>query len=332
MYKKPSPTLIGAFVTGAVLLLIGGLVFFGSGLLFSEKQIFVLFFNGSLKGLDVGSPVTFRGVPIGQVKKIKILVDPETGLSKMPVYIAINPKSLFSYSGTGSVSELGREAMEAMIARRGLRGQLQIQSLVTGKLLVDLDFHPETPARYVGLDKNHVEIPTVPSTVENIVRTFQEMRVDRLVNKLIAAIDSIDKLVKSGKVEATIDVLHASIVQLQTDMKTLMPELVDTMKSIRSTSSATKGFVQRADRKLDRISAELDRLATSANGLVERVNRVAGHVESMVGPGSRERYELQRMLKEIAGAARSLRILSESISAQPDVLIKGRQGQKSYQD
>ncbi|RUM91455.1 MAG: MCE family protein, partial [Thermodesulfatator sp.] len=131
MYKKPSPTLIGAFVTGAVLLLIGGLVFFGSGLLFSEKQIFVLFFNGSLKGLDVGSPVTFRGVPIGQVKKIKILVDPETGLSKMPVYIAINPKSLFSYSGTGSVSELGREAMEAMIARRGLRGQLQIQSLVT---------------------------------------------------------------------------------------------------------------------------------------------------------------------------------------------------------
>lgn len=324
MSKKPNPTVIGAFVSAAIALFIGGLLFFGSGLLFYERETFVLFFNSSLKGLDVGSPVTFRGVPIGQVKKIKILMDPETGNFKMPVYISINPESLFSYSGSGSVSELSQKAMRDIITKRGLRAQLQIQSLVTGKLQVDLDFYPNAPARYVGLDKTHVEIPTVPSTVENIVKRFQEIPLDKLVTKLISAIDGIDRFVQSGKVQQTIDALHSSILQLQYNMKIVMPSIMETLKSIKTTSHATGQFVQNADKRLEYISDELDSLARSANDIVTNVNNVLGQVESMTSPDSPERYELRKMLTEVARAARSLRVLSDSISAQPDILVKGR--------
>jgi len=326
--KKPNPTMIGAFVTAAIALFVGGLIFFGSGLLFAERETFVLFFNSSLKGLDVGSPVTFRGVPIGQVKKIKILMDPETGSFKMPVYISIKPESLFAYSGSGSVSELSQKAMKDIIAKRGLKAQLQIQSLVTGKLQVDLDFYPDEPARYVGLDKKHVEIPTVPSTVENIVKRFQEIPVDKLVNKLISAIDGIDRLVQSGKVSDTIDALHSSIMQLQRNMKIVMPSIMETLKSIKETSRATGNFVQNADKKLELISKELDLLARSANRLVFNVNKVLGQVESMTSPDSVERYELKKMLKEVSSAARSLRVLADSIAAQPDLLIRGRVREK----
>ena len=328
MSKKPNSTLIGVFVTGAIALFAGGLIFFGSGLLLSEKKTFVLFFDSSLKGLDVGSPVTFRGVPIGQVKKIKILMDPQTGNFKMPVYISINPESLFSYSGSGGVSELTNRAMEDVIAKRGLKAQLQIQSLVTGKLQVDLDFYPNAPARFIGLDREHVEIPTVPSTVENIVRRFQEIPVDRLVNRLISAIDAIDRLVESGKVSHTIDALHSSILDLQKNMKILMPTVMETLESIRAASRSTQHFAGNADQKLERISRQLERLSASANDLVVNVNRVMAQVETMTGPNSPERYELKRMMGEVSRAARSLRVLSDSISAQPDMLIKGRGPEK----
>ncbi len=324
MSEKPSAVLIGTFVTAAVVLFMAGLIFFGSGLLFSEKETFVLYFDSSLKGLDVGSPVTFRGVPIGQVKKIKILMDPQTGSFKMPVYISINPESLFSYSGSGRVSELTNRTMEDIIAKRGLRAQLQIQSLVTGKLQVDLDFYPNAPARYIGLDKEHVEIPTVPSTVENIVRRFQEIPVDKLVNKLISIIEGIDSLVQSGKISKTIDTLHASVTELRQDIRLLTPSFLETMKSIGSASNATRTFVGNADKKLDMLSRQLEDLSDSSRKLLAASEHLVGQLDSMTSPDSPERYELKKMVREVAGAARSLRILADSISAQPDIVIKGR--------
>ncbi len=324
MLRKPSPVLIGAFVTGAILLLVGGLVFFGSGLLFSHSQTFVMFFDSSLKGLDVGSPVTFRGVPIGQVKKIKILVDPETGGFKMPVYISINPRSLFSFSAKGGISELSNQAMKDIIARRGLKAQLQVQSLVTGKLLVDLDFYPNAPVHYIGLDKTHVEIPTVPSTVENIIKTFQEMRIDKLVARVTSVMDGLDALLKSGRIDATLESINDTIMQLQHDMKALTPSLLATLRDVRHTSQAARNLSGSADQRLKALAKDLHRLSVSLDGLVARLNGIAGQVESMTAPGSRERYEFEKTMDEMGKAARSLRVFLDSIAAQPDLIIKGR--------
>ena len=67
MSKQPNVTIIGAFVAGAVFLVITGLLVFGSGKFFSQTKKFVLFFEGSVKGLNVGAPVDFRGVRVGSV-------------------------------------------------------------------------------------------------------------------------------------------------------------------------------------------------------------------------------------------------------------------------
>ncbi len=324
MSKRANPAIIGAFVTGAIILLVAGLIFFGSGLLFSERQTFVLFFNSSLKGLEKGSPVTFRGVPIGQVKKISILVDPATGSFKMPVYISIDPKSMFSYSGSGRVSEVSVKKMTELLINRGLKAQLQIQSLVTGKLQVDLDFYPNAPVHYVGLDKEHIEIPTVPSTVEEVIRRFEEIPVDDLVEKLISAIDGLDKLVKSGKIGATIDILHENLVDLKKNMQVLTPEILATLKSIQRTSSETKKFVSNADEKLIQISKELTRLSDSTNNLVTSVNSVVQNFYAITDPDSPEMYQLRKLLAETTRAARSIRELADTIQAQPDIFIKGR--------
>ena len=70
MSKQASKALIGGFVLGAVILVAAATVIFGSGRFFSEKQVFVLYFDGAVNGLNVGAPVKFRGVTIGQVRKI----------------------------------------------------------------------------------------------------------------------------------------------------------------------------------------------------------------------------------------------------------------------
>jgi len=330
--KKANPALIGAFVTGAVILLIGALIFFGSGILFSERQTFVLFFNSSLKGLEKGSPVTFRGVPIGQVKKISILIDPETGNFKMPVYISIDPKSMFSYSGAGRVSEVSVRKMTELLINKGLKAQLQIQSLVTGKLQVDLDFYPEAPVHYVGLDKEHIEIPTVPSTVEEVIRRFEEIPLDDLVEKLISAIDGLDKLVKSGKIGATIDILHQNLVDIKKNMAILMPELLSTLQSIKKTSGSTNIFMANADKKLLEISRQISHLAKSASQVTVKLKKALTNLERMSSPNSYERYQLKRLLEESARAARAIRELAESIEAQPDILIKGRSSSEGDSD
>ena len=149
MAKKANPKLIGIFILVAVALLVAGIVIFGSGRFFQEKQRYVLFFEGSIKGLDIGAPVILKGVQIGQVTGIKVVYDPELWSFQSPVHIELFPKRIADVKLSEEVSKLygyerGTQEMIDLFVQRGLRGQLEMQSFVTGKLMVALDFHPGT--------------------------------------------------------------------------------------------------------------------------------------------------------------------------------------------
>src|SRR4029453_5234805 len=78
MGSKSTPTMIGAFVVGAIVLVVAGALLFGGGKFLQEKLPYVLFFDSSVEGLNVGAPVVFRGVQVGQVTEIAALADPQT--------------------------------------------------------------------------------------------------------------------------------------------------------------------------------------------------------------------------------------------------------------
>src|SRR6478609_6690502 len=137
MSTRANPKLIGGFVLGAIALVIIGLLAFGSGQYFAPKGKAVLYFAGSLAGLDVGSPVTFRGVKVGTVNKIVIQYDIRQQKLRIPVYIELDPAKFQIVSGARS----GVNIKE--LVQRGLRARLQIQSLVTGQTSVDFDFYPD---------------------------------------------------------------------------------------------------------------------------------------------------------------------------------------------
>ena len=134
MAKKANAKLIGGFVAGAIVLVIVGALAFGGAQFFAKKRAAVLFFQGSLSGVDKGSPVTFRGVKIGTVTNVSILYDVTKAVLRIPVHIEIDLEKVQIVSGQRNERNI------KTLVERGLRAQLQSVSLVTGQTAVDFDF------------------------------------------------------------------------------------------------------------------------------------------------------------------------------------------------
>lgn len=200
MSKKANKTLIGAFVVGAVILLIMSLIVFSSGKLFRRKNIYVLFFEGSIKGLAVGAPVTFKGVKIGEVKDIRLVYDPTSRFAFIPVIIETRPDLI-----KGTPAKHSRDNFKFLV-ENGLRAQLDMQSLLTGQLVVALDFFPDKPARILGLMKEYPEIPTVPSLLGALQKDLSDIRLKEIAFDLQESMHSLNIVLKESRETVIFDV------------------------------------------------------------------------------------------------------------------------------
>ena len=75
MSERANPTLIGAFLLGAIALVVTGLMVFGGGRFFTETVTYVAYFPETVSGLNDGAPVNFRGVKVGTVRRIEVQLD-----------------------------------------------------------------------------------------------------------------------------------------------------------------------------------------------------------------------------------------------------------------
>ena len=191
MSRKSSKAAIGIFVTGALMLLVIGISVFGSGMLFEKADKYVLFFEGSVRGLTTGAPVVFRGVKIGNVDHINLLYDPNSE----KVYILVIIKVELSRV-KGRPDNLGYPNYGALI-EKGLRARLEMQSFVTGQLIVSFDFyHDNKPAKLLGIVKQYPELPTLPMA-PGVMDIMQDIPIKEIANNLKEATVGINKLVNS---------------------------------------------------------------------------------------------------------------------------------------
>ncbi len=313
MAKQANKTLIGAFVVGAVVLALAGIMIFSSGKFFTEKNKYVLYFDGSVRGLDIGAPVSFKGVRIGSVTDIKLYVANEQFDLKIPIFIEIEPDRItdsptFKKERRGQTLKEYREEMKEtgkimkLLIDRGLRAQLHPQSMVTGKLLIQLDFYPDSPVKLVGLESNFQEIPTIPSSLDQIVKTIQELPIKEIVDKLKLTLDGIERLINA-------------------------PELKETIVTLNDTLKEIKNLAHNVDGELGSLTAgikeTLDTSATALEKAGETLETLQGTVSDaapVVG------YELSEALKELTTAARSLKTLTDYLQQHPESLLRGKGG------
>jgi len=161
MSRQANPVVIGGFVVGTLVLAVAGILVFGSGRFFATIDRVVMYFPGDLQGLRVGATVDFQGVPIGTVTVIKAVIDPESVEVQIPVIVDLHPDTVEFVRPRPQ----GEKAIQRLV-ERGVRAQLQLESLVTGQVFIQLDFHPEAPAAAFRIDPltKLPEMPTVPAT------------------------------------------------------------------------------------------------------------------------------------------------------------------------
>ena len=301
MSRRANPSVIGAFVLGAVALGVAAVLVFGSGRFFEQRQPFVLYFDSSVKGLEVGSPVIFQGVEVGSVKSISAVVDRVTETVAVPVYVELVSGRVQVIGERGG--PIGGVNMEI---ERGLRARLKSLSLITGKLYVDLDYYPDKPAVFKHLDPDTPEIPTIPSELEELratahefIKELRKLPLSELIDKLASAASGIDELVNKPELDHAIDELDGALTEMR-----------GTLAKLNA----------RVDPLADSAVGALDELRTA----LEKVDGAVADVKGLVEPGSPVPYQLIAALEEVERAARSVRVLADGLSQQPDSIIFGK--------
>jgi paraquat-inducible protein B len=257
---RASPFRVGAFVVGAVALVLGGLIAFGSGELFKQRLRFVAYFPGSVAGLRVGAPVAFRGVPVGEVTEIRVRYDPGDMSVRVPVYFDLVEGSVDA-AGEVAAEDAADEVLKLIDA--GLRAQLVPQSFVTGQLGVQLEVRPDAPAEPVGTDGDVIEIPTIPSTIDVLDTQLQTLLGDAGEGGLQDVIARLERLASGDNVEAVATIL----TNLAAFTQTLGANRGDVARILDESGEAVARF--------DEVIAEISTLVTDARTAVARYGAVA---------------------------------------------------------
>jgi paraquat-inducible protein B len=332
MNKKISPAMIGAFVLGAIALIVIAILVFGSGRLFRQTRNFVLYFDTSVNGLRIGAPVKVKGVEIGSVKDIRLLVGEGAAGDKIPVIIEIDLKKLIQRGAAVAADD--PEAMHKAIVDRGIRGQLDMESLVTGLLYVALDFFPGTPINLVqrpGGDYDYPEIPTIPTTLEQakgalirVVSKLEDIDFKELDANLQATLKGVNRTVNSPEIESVL----RSLAQL-------MPKVDQAVVNIRNLAGTTEDKVKILADDLQNTSGDARvalKQATEAlkqtQETVKRAEAAVANIETLTDLDSTVNYELVKGLRDVSTAARSLRSLTDYLERNPRALIFGKPNSK----
>jgi paraquat-inducible protein B len=188
--RKANKTLIGAFVVGAVALLAIAIMVFGSGALFKQSDKYVLFFDGSIKGLSEGAPVIFRGVKIGNVSKIGLVYDTKEKRVLIPVVIDVELSRV-----KGVPDKLGYPDYKKLV-EEGLQAKLEIQNFISGQLMIGFDFYPNRPVKTYGIIKDYPELPALPISPD-IFEAMNDIPIKKIANDLEQTVSAINRLVNS---------------------------------------------------------------------------------------------------------------------------------------
>jgi paraquat-inducible protein B len=262
---------------------------------------YVFYFSESLRGLSVGAPVTWLGMPAGEVTAVGLDLDPKTMKLRGRVEVVSYPERIVARLAQKEIAlgeKLSRnvEARHAfvrlMVEQRGLRAQLRSGNLLTGQLYIAMDFFPDAPKVKIDWSRDPTELPVVPSTVTDL---------EAKVNGIIAKLDKLP-------LEAIGDDLKKALVSLDQTLK-------DASKAInRLDADVTPG--------LKTTMEEISRAITSADAVFKNTDA------TLVGKDAPAQQELRDALQEIARAARSLRVLTDYLERHPEALIRGKSEEK----
>jgi len=324
MSKPIGKPIIGAFVVGAVALAVAGLFVLGGGEFLKKKYMRVMYFDGSVKGLKVGAPVTFRGVEIGTVSNIAIRANTEDLTTRIPVVVEIDPASIGTTGGQ-------LEKQLPRLIKHGLRAKLELQSMVTGQLQIELDFMPDTKARLVGGKSKYAEIPTVPSTMSKFAKDLEQIPIQEIGHRVSAVLAGVQKFMDNPELNQSVKNLNQTILDIQKLVKDVGSHVDPLLGSATAAIGHADELVLNVNKQVDPLAAGIKKTAAAVTGAADaarpalkEAGRALANIAALTAKGSEERRHLDSTLKELQAAARSIKVFAEYLERHPEALIRGK--------
>lgn len=331
--RRASPFVIGAFVVGALAILAAALVVLPGRHWFDQPHRVVMFFSGSVFGLQKGAPVVFRGVRVGDVTDISVHYDSKTDSFAIPVIAELDENAVRGLEGRFTHDDIGH-ALPTLI-KRGLSAQLGTQSLLTGQLYVDLDFRSK-PAGVLhgGYRGDATEIPTSPTAFQALKNQLESVDLRKIL-------DDLSQIANAARALLT------------------APELKQGMKDFAAMAGHARNLAAQLEQRAlplargaERAMASVDRAGDKVSSAADKVGAGAGKADALLDPNGplvpdlrRTLAELQRAstslreaadsdgpllqqtertMRDLSQAARALRQLANTLDAQPEALLRGR--------
>jgi paraquat-inducible protein B len=238
--------------------------------------------------------------------------------------------------------------MRALVAQ-GLRAQLEMQSIVTGQLQIALEFYPEKPVVYAGIDKTVQEIPTVPTPLQEFTKKLESMPIDEILNKVNLAMDGIAKLVQAPELRESVANLNIALKDVQTLVRNVNDQVKPLSAGLSETIRDTQKLVKNADSQVASLGSNLNegigdgrKLIRNVDGSVNDVRvslvdtiktattvikgaeKVLEELESSARSDSVLMYRVTESLSEVEKAAQSLRVLTDYLERHPEALLGGK--------
>jgi paraquat-inducible protein B len=293
MSKKSNPTMIGGFVVGAVVLIASGIALFGGKELFAERFHYVALFEEQTKGLRVGSNVLLNGVRIGYVSDIALLIDESEFTTLTRVTMEVLPDTYIPLRDGAPIGEDMQEVMshDTLIREAGLRAQLEIESFVTGQLLVRLDFRPDVD--------------------------FEAM-----AKGLTDSLNGVAALANSPDLHEILAGLNTIVNDEET--QAVSASLLTAINDVAAAARVAKELMKTADGELDVLGDELAPVLSNLSDTLVSAEQTLMAVRLQLRGDSEQAYQLQSTMREVELAATALRDFFDLLERNPEALIRGK--------
>lgn len=346
MKRRGNPALLGLFVLAGLALVFVTLFTVAGGDLFARKERAVMYFGGSIYGLQVGAPVVFRGVRLGSVTTIGLAQDKARGDVAIPVVAEMDLAMIRNIQGSGPADDPSR-GLKALV-ERGLRAELAMQSLLTNQLYIDLDFQPDKAATTVAIERSETQIPTVATAIQELRAQIDGINVRQLLDDVATIASSARKVVSGPELSqalADVAIVSANLRHITERLDRRVDPLAD---ATRDTLAGTRQAMAELGQAAQRVGDSASRVGDTATRLGDSAERVSGALgadapllQSLRGASdelarsaaalrnaTQEDAQLmqnvQRALQDVARASRAVRELADTLDAQPESLLKGR--------
>ncbi len=319
-------TAVGLFVLVGLGLALGTVLAFGRLHLLSPVDRAVIYFPGDVAGLVPGAPVTFRGLRVGAVETVSLHVDPDSLRARIPVVLQLDPDRLQLDGPKAGSRRIGLQRLVAA----GLRGELSLQSFVTGQMAVELDLRPGSGAAFSGLpgslSGDLVEIPSARSDFERLRDEVTHLPLRDLAGDTQRTLHTVEHL--ADTLDRSLPPLIASLQVTADGLHDTGPILKQSMETVRTEALRVIGHYDALSASLQKVvdarGPEVKRLLATANQAADNARRVSATLDALTSDRSEDRLNLESSLRDLAAAADSLRGIAHDVEADPSLVLRGR--------